>query len=116
MAQYQIRLKSGLYVGLFNFGRTYKPCKSAAWLNIESDDVAMHVAKSFDSETLTKRTLEYVVVCNFDYGEGTEVVCWCKDKTDAKDTAQRYNENDRQHYYRITRKWLETSIKVVQAA
>lgn len=34
----------------------------------------------------------------------------------AKDTAQRYNENDRQHYYRITRKWLETSIKVVQPA
>lgn len=113
--EYQIKLKSGMYVGLFNFGRTYKACKKAAWLSDIDLETAKKLARDFDGE-LTKRTQTYAVVCDFGYGDGTEVVCWCNDREDAHKTRDSYNENDRNHFYRCKLKWQETYIGYIKAA
>ena len=68
--EYQIKLKSGLYVGLVNFGRTYKACKKACRLRDITEETAKRLAKDWDGE-LTAFTLCPCVMSN--YGEGGDV-------------------------------------------
>ena len=111
--EYQIKTNGGMYVGLFNFGRTYKPCKSAAWLRGIDLKTAKMIANSFNG-TLKQREMSYCVIS--DFGEGWEVVCWCDGKKDAYDTRDSYNKNDKEHYYRVKIKWHETDVDLKKAA
>jgi hypothetical protein len=110
--EYQIKLKSGLYVGLVNFGRTYKACKKACRLMGISEDMAKRIARDWDGE-LTKFELLPCVMSN--YGEGWDVECFCKDYDEAKADLQAYRENCRDAAFQIKWKWSERYISLKAA-
>jgi len=111
--EYQIKLKSGLYVGLVNFGRTYKACKKACRLSGITEDTAKRLARDWDGE-LTAFTLLPCVMSN--YGEGWDVECFCATKEEAKADLQAYRENCRDAAFQIKWKWSERYISLKEVA
>ena len=107
--EYQIKLKSGLYVGLVNFGRTYKACS----LSGITEDTAKRLARDWDGE-LTAFTLLPCVMSN--YGEGWDVECFCATKEEAKADLQAYRENCRDAAFQIKWKWSERYISLKEVA
>ena len=111
--EYQIKLKSGLYVGLVNFGRTYKACKKACRLRDITEETAKRLAKDWDGE-LTEFTLCPCVMSN--YGEGWDVECFCTTKEEAKADLQAYRENCHDAAFQIKWKWCERYISLKEVA
>lgn len=110
--KYQIKTKSGLYVGLVNFGRTYKACKTSQGLTGITLDEAKQLARQFDGE-LYEYTYSPCIMSW--YGNGWERECWCDDREDAKRTLQDYRDNDPQHAHQIKWKWAERYISLKAA-
>lgn len=109
MAQYQIKLESGLYVGLFNFGRTYKACTKKAWLNIDDDKKAIELAKAFKGK-LTKRVHKYGVVY---VSNGKYIpICFCNNKKIAESQVRYHNENTNTNKHKVTDEWLKQNIEI----
>lgn len=110
--EYQIKLKSGLYVGLVNFGRTYKACKKACRLSGITEEIAKRLAKDWDGE-LTQFTLRPCIMSN--YGEGWDVECFSTTYEEAKADLQAYRENCRDAAFQIKWKWQEKYISLKAA-
>lgn len=111
--EYQIKLKSGLYVGLVNFGRTYKACKKACRLSGITEDTAKRLARDWDGE-LTSFTRCPCIISN--YGDGWEIECFETTYEEAKEDLKAYNENCPQYPHRIKWKWQERYISLKEAA
>lgn len=111
--EYQIKLKSGLYVGLVNFGRTYKACKKACRLRDITEETAKRLAKDWDGE-LTKFMLRPCIISN--YGYGWEIECFADTYEEAKDDLKAYQDNVKNAIFRIKWKWQEHYIKDIKAA
>ena len=111
--EYQIKLKSGLYVGLVNFGRTYKACVKKCRLRGISEDVAKSIARDFDGE-LTAFTLSPCIISN--YGCGWEIECFADTYEEAKEDLKAYRENCPEYPHRIKWKWSERYISLKEVA
>lgn len=107
--KYQIKTKSGMFVGLVNFGRTYKACKTSRGLTGITLDEAKKLAKQFDGD-LYEYTYSPCIMS--DYGQGWEIECWCNDRDDAKQNLKDYQENDPQHPHQIKWHWAERYISL----
>lgn len=111
--EYQIKLKSGLYLGLVNFGRTYKACKKACRLRDINEETARKLAKDWNGE-LTSFTLLPCVMSN--YGEGWDIETFCNDYEDAKKDLEAYQTNCKEGVFRIKYKWSERYISLKNVA
>lgn len=105
---YQIKSKTdSLYVGLVNFGRTYRWCTTKCTLRGIDREKAIKIAKTFNGE-LTEKTFLPVVMGNEGYG--WEIYTWCKGKADALQTLKEYRENVKGGVFKISWKWSEEKI------
>lgn len=107
--EYQIKLNNGRYVGLVNFGRTYRACKSACRLNGLTEEKAKKLAKLWKGK-LTSFTIYPCIVSN--YGEGWEVETWEDNISEARESLKTYVENSPQYPHKIKWMWDEKSIMV----
>lgn len=107
---YQVKHKTeNKYVGLVNFGRTYRWCASKCTLSGIDQEKAKQIAKAFDGE-LTEMTFLPVVIGNEGYG--WDIYSFCESIEEAKQTLRDYRENVKNGTFNISWRWSRRYIAV----